>query len=265
MNKQLLRNVKILSTGSYLPNKILFNKDLEKLVNTNSEWIEETLGIYERRIADKAEFTSDLAAKAALNAIETSGLSINDIDLIIVATATPDRSAPSTAAIVQDKIKAYNAVAFDISAVCSGFLFAMSVASQYIASGVYNNVLVIGADTFSRITDWQRRDAVFFGDGAGAVILQHCDSNAGVIDSNIYSDGSMYDILYTDGGVSTNGKSGRVQMKGQEVFRRAIEKMSESVKQLLEVNGMSLSDIELKDIGEKLWQTVSQFAPLIQL
>ena len=160
--KQLVRDVKITGTGSYLPEKVVSNADLESKIDTNAEWIYANLGIKERRIAAENQATSDLAAAAAMNAVANAGLTVSDIDLIIVATATPDRLAPSTAAIVQDKIKAYNAVAFDIAAVCSGFLYGMSVASQYIATSVYDNVLVIGADTFSRITDWSRRDAVFF-------------------------------------------------------------------------------------------------------
>ncbi len=160
--KQLVRNVKIIGTGSYVPETVYTNEYLETILPTTSEWIFENLGIKERRIAAEDEATSDLAWKAGLKAIEHAGLTKDDIDLIIVATATPDRLAPSTACIVQDKLGAYNAVAFDISAVCSGFLFGMSVASQYIASGVYDNVLVIGADSFSKITDWTRRDAVFF-------------------------------------------------------------------------------------------------------
>ena len=160
--KQLVRNVKIIGTGSYVPDTIYTNEYLETFLPTSSKWIFDNLGIKERRIASEHEATSDLAWKAGENAIENAGLTKDDIDLIIVATATPDRMAPSTACIVQDKLQAYNAVAFDIAAVCSGFLFGMSVASQYIASGVYDNVLVIGADTFSKITDWKRRDAVFF-------------------------------------------------------------------------------------------------------
>ena len=159
--KQLVRNVKIIGTGSYLPETIYTNEYLEKILPTSSKWIFENLGIRERRITSNHEATSDLAWKAGLKAIENADLTKEDIDLIIVATATPDRLAPSTACIVQDKLKAYNAVAFDIAAVCSGFLFGMSVASQYIASGVYDNVLVIGADTFSKFTDWKRRDAIF--------------------------------------------------------------------------------------------------------
>jgi len=150
--KQYVRQVRITGTGSYTPETVYTNEYLETIIDTKAEWIESQLGIKERRIASPEQATSDLAANAAQRAIDNAGLTQDDIDLIIVATATPDRLAPSTAAIVQDKIQAYNAVAFDISAVGSGFLYAMSVASQYIASGVYDHVLVIGADTFSRIT-----------------------------------------------------------------------------------------------------------------
>lgn len=163
--KQLVRNVKIIGTGSYVPETVYTNEYLESIVPTSSQWIYENLGIKERRVAAPDQATSDLAAKAGQRALDDAGLKSEDVDLIIVATTTPDRKAPSTAAFVQHKLEANNAAAFDLAAVCSGFLFGMSVASQYIASGAYNNVLVIGADTFSKITDWSRRDAVFFGDG----------------------------------------------------------------------------------------------------
>jgi len=186
--RQFVRNVKIIGTGSYLPSRIYTNEYLEALVDTNDRWIQENLGIRERHIASDGETTSDLGAEAARKAMKDAGLGSDEIQLIIVATATPDRLAPSTAAILQDKIKAYNSVAFDIAAVCSGFLFGMSVASQFIAAGVYDNALVIGADTFSRITDWTRRDAVFFGDGAGAAVLSHTD-NDGFLAFRLYTDG----------------------------------------------------------------------------
>ena len=193
--KQIVRNVKITGTGSYTPEKIYTNKDIEKFVDTNDAWVYKNLGIKQRHIAAPNQSTSDLAAEAGIKAIENSSLSVEDIDLIIVATATPDRLAPSTAAIVQDKIKAYNAVAFDIAAVCSGFLYSMSVATQFIASGVYDNVLVIGADTFSKITDWKRRDCVFFGDGAGAAIFSSGNVNEGFQAFRLYTDGKVSGIL----------------------------------------------------------------------
>ena len=175
--KQLVRNVHIIGTGSYLPETVYTNEYLETISPTNAKWIEENLGIKERRIALPNQTTSDLAAEAGRKAIENAGLKSDDIDLIIVATATPDRLAPSTAAIVQDKLNAYNSVAFDLAAVCSGFLFGISTASQFIATGVYNNALVIGADTFSKIIDWSRRDCVFFGDGAGAAVLSNTETD----------------------------------------------------------------------------------------
>jgi 3-oxoacyl-[acyl-carrier-protein] synthase III len=251
--KQLVRNVKIISTGSYLPEKIYSNEYLETIIPTSSEWIYRNLGIKERRIAAQNEATSDLAFKAAINAIENSELTNDDIDLIIVATATPDRLAPSTACIVQDKLKAYNAVAFDISAVCSGFLYGMSVACQYIASGVYDNVLVIGADTFSRITDWSRRDAVFFGDGAGAAIISHSNVNSGFLAYRIFSDGrGKNNFTIPAGGSEFPANQSTVQkkmhffeMNGKAVFDTAIEVLPKAINQVLEDTGLSIDDIDL--------------------
>ena len=184
--KQLVRNVKIIGTGYYVPEKIYTNKFISTIVETDDQWIQQNLGIKERRIAAENEATSDLAAAAGIKAIEDAGFTPDEIDLIVVATSTPDRTAPSTACFVQHKLKAYNAVAFDIAAVCSGFLYGMSVASQYIASGVYDKVLVIGADTFSKITDWKRRDCVFFGDGAGAAVMTHCEEDQGFLAYRLY-------------------------------------------------------------------------------
>ena len=236
---------KIIGCGGYLPEKVLTNDDLAKFIDTSDEWIRTRTGIRQRHIAAEGEFTSHMAHKAALAAIKDANINSKDIDLIVVCSNTPDNSFPGIANKLQGYLDLGQVPSFDIQAICSGFIYGIHVVDSMIKSGKYKTVLLVCADKMSALLDWQDRSTcVLFGDGAGAVILQHCDSNAGVIDSNIYSDGSMYDILYTDGGVSTNGKSGRVQMKGQEVFRRAIEKMSESVKQLLEVNGMSLSDVD---------------------
>ena len=236
---------KIIGCGGYLPEKVLTNDDLAKFIDTSDEWIRTRTGIRQRHIAAEGEFTSHMAHKAALAAIKDANINSKDIDLIVVCSNTPDNSFPGIANKLQGYLDLGQVPSFDIQAICSGFIYGIHVVDSMIKSGKYKTVLLVCADKMSALLDWQDRSTcVLFGDGAGAVILQHSDSNAGVIDSNIYSDGSMYDILYTDGGVSTNGKSGRVQMKGQEVFRRAIEKMSESVKQLLEVNGMSLSDID---------------------
>ncbi len=236
---------RIIGCGGYLPEKVLTNDDLAKFIDTSDEWIRTRTGICQRHIAADDEFTSHMAHKAALAAVKDAKINLKDIDLIIVCSNTPDNSFPSVANKLQGYLNLQHIPSFDIQAICSGFIYGMHVADSMIKSGKYKTVLLVCADKMSSLLDWQDRSTcVLFGDGAGAVILQHCNSNAGIIDSNIYSDGSMYDILYTDGGVSMKGKSGTVQRKGQEVFRRAVEKMSESVKQLLESNGMSLSDVD---------------------
>ena len=252
--RQIIRNVKIIGTGSYVPEKIYTNKYLETIIPTNDEWIQSNLGIKERHIAADDETTSDLAAKAGLNAITDAGLNVENIDLIIVATATPDRKAPSTAAIVQHKIKAYNAAAFDIAAVCSGFLFAMSIGTQYIASGVYNNVLVIGADTFSRIVDWKRRDAVFFGDGSGAVVLTSANVTEGFLAYRLYTDSSHEHLGFT---IPAGGSEIPItpeileqglqyfQMDGKAVFNSATQALPKAIHQVLDDTGLCISDIDL--------------------
>jgi 3-oxoacyl-[acyl-carrier-protein] synthase III len=251
--KQLVRNVRIVGTGSYTPSKIITNEYLSEILPTSSIWIEENLGIKERRIAREDEATSDLAAEAAIKAIDNAGLKKDDIDLIIVATATPDRLAPSTAAIVQDKIEAYNAVAFDISAVCSGFLFGMSVASQFIAAGVYNYVLVIGADTFSKITDWTKREAVFFGDGAGAAVLSHANANEGFLAFRLYTDGrGKWNFTIPAGGSEMPASERTVkeklhyfQMNGKAVYEAGTEVLPKAINQVLTDAGLKISDIDL--------------------
>jgi 3-oxoacyl-[acyl-carrier-protein] synthase-3 len=249
--KQLVRNVKIIGTGSFVPEKIYTNKYLETIVETSDKWIQENLGIIERHIAADHEATSDLATHAAIKAIENSGLTKDDIDLIIVATATPDRLAPSTAAIVQDKLKSYNAVAFDISAVCSGFLYGMSVASQYIASGVYDNVLVIGADTFSKITDWTSRDCVFFGDGAGAAVFSSGNVNEGFLAFRLYTDGRGKSNYTIPAGGSempatvetVKNKLHYFQMNGRAVYETGTKVLPEAINQVLFDTGLSIDDI----------------------
>lgn len=252
--RQVIRNVKILGTGSYVPEKIYTNKFLETIVPTNDAWIQANLGIKERHIASKNETTSDLAAKAGMNAVINAGLTVDNIDLIIVATATPDRKAPSTAAIVQHKLQAYNAAAFDIAAVCSGFLFAMSIGTQYIASGVYNNVLIIGADTFSRIVDWTRRDAVFFGDGSGAAVLTSANVTEGFLAYRLYTDSSHDYLGFT---IPAGGSEIPItpeilerrlqyfQMDGKAVFNSATQALPQAIYQVLEDTGLSINDIDL--------------------
>ena len=249
--KQLVRNVKIIGTGSFTPEKVYTNEYLESIIPTNSDWIFNNLGIKERRIASDHEATSDLAVGAGKKAIQDSGLSRNDIDLIIVATATPDRLAPSTAAIVQDKLQAYNAVAFDISAVCSGFLYGMSVASQFIAAGVYDNVLVIGADTFSKITNWTSRDAVFFGDGAGAAVISHGNVNEGFLAFRLYTDGrGKWNFTVPAGGSEMPASIKTVeqglhyfQMDGRAVYETGTKVLPKAINQVLNDTGLMIDDI----------------------
>jgi 3-oxoacyl-[acyl-carrier-protein] synthase-3 len=201
---QVNRSIKIVGTGSAVPDRVVPNAELVERGHSNDIWIRENLGIAERRIAAPGQFTSDLAAEAARRAMEDAGIAPDDVDAIIVATATPDRSAPSTACIVQHKLGITNRCpAFDLSAVCSGFLYALSVGSQFIQSGIYTNVLVIGADTFSRITDWDRRDCVFFGDGAGAVVLKRVKTEDGFFCFELFADGSGQDNFTVHPGDTT--------------------------------------------------------------
>lgn len=252
--KQVVRNVKITGTGSYVPEMIYTNEYIESIIATNAQWIYENVGIKERHIASATQATSDLATEAGRLAIEDAGLQIQDIDLIIVATSTPDRKAPSTAAFVQHKLKAFNAAAFDVTAVCSGFLFGMSVASQYIASGVYNNVLVIGADTFSKITDWTRRDAIFFGDGAGAAVVSAGNATEGFLAYRLYTDTSHDMLGFTiPGGGSEipltpdniNDGTQYFQMNGKAVFASATQALPRAINQVLEDTGLTINDIDL--------------------
>lgn len=250
--KQIVRSVKIIGTGSYVPEKVYTNEYLETITPTNSQWVFDNLGIRERRIAEPDQPTSDLAAKAALKAIENAKLTVDDIDLIIVATATPDRLAPSTACFVQDRIKAYNAVCFDISAVCSGFLYGMSTAAQFIAAGVYDHVLVIGADTFSKIIDWTRRDCVFFGDGAGAAILTHTSDDEGFLAFRLYSDGrGKYNFTIPAGGSEMPASQKTIderlhyfQMVGREVYETGTKVLPQAILQVLKDAGMTIDDVD---------------------
>lgn len=251
--KQLVRNAHIIGTGSYAPETVYTNEYLESIAPTNAKWVEENLGIKERRIAKPDQSTSDLAAKAGMKAISNAGLSVDDIDLIIVATSTPDRLAPSTAAIVQDLIKAYNSVAFDIAAVCSGFLFGLSTAAQYIGTGIFNNALVIGADTFSKIIDWSRRDCVFFGDGAGAAVLTHTDSNHGFLAFRLYTDGRGKWNFTIPGGGSEFPMSHKnvdnglryFQMVGKAVYETGVQVLPIAIKQVLLDTGINIDEVDL--------------------
>lgn len=250
--KQKVRRAKIIGTGSFVPDQIYSNEYLASIVDTDADWIFQNLGIKERRIASSTQATSDLASIAAMKAISDAKLKVLDIDLIIVATATPDRMAPSTACFVQHKIQAYNAVAFDVSAVCSGFLYALSVATQFIASGVYNNVLCIGADTFSKIVDWNRRDCVFFGDGAGAAVLTHCSDNEGFWNFRLFSDGRGTEGFTIPAGGSELPASSETiaknlhtfKMDGKAVYNTATEVLPKAILSVLNDCKMSIDDID---------------------
>ena len=245
---------KITGTGSYLPEKILTNSDLERMVDTDDEWIVARTGIRERRIAGKHEATSDLACSAAEGALQSAGLSPEDLDLIIVATTTPDYPFPSTASLVQGKLGAKKAAAFDIQAVCTGFIYALATADQYIRSGMYRKVLVVGAEVLSRIVDWKDRSTcILFGDGAGAVVLEAEEGERGIVSSHLHADGTQYDLLYVPGGGSKNPvsrelvESGRhfIEMKGNEVFRIAVASLEGAVLEALDANGFKGDDIDL--------------------
>jgi len=240
-------NSKITATGSYLPSKILTNFDLSKIVETSDEWITERTGIKQRHIADDSQLTSDLAFNACQNLFKTTTLTPQDIDLIIVATTTPDLTFPSSACILQGKLQASKAFAFDIQAVCSGFIYALSIANSYISSGMVKNALVIGSETLTRIIDWSDRNTcVLFGDGAGAVLLQATENqNEGIISQSISSNGDLVSILKTNSGASLNQRSGFIEMQGKEVFKHAVEKMSNSVFTALSKANLKETDIDL--------------------
>jgi len=237
---------RILGTGSYLPARILTNADLEKLVETNDQWIVERTGIRERHIAAEDEFTSDLAAQAARAALEVAGLAPDDIDLLLVATTTPDLVFPSTACIVQSKLGMTNGrPAFDLQAVCSGFVYALSVADQFIKTGAARHVLVIGAETLSRITDWNDRgNCILWGDGPGAVVLG-ASAEPGIIATHIHADGRHKELLRTTSGPSTGMKEpALMRMEGNAVFKMAVNTLDRIVDETLEASGLQKSDID---------------------
>jgi 3-oxoacyl-[acyl-carrier-protein] synthase-3 len=243
-----LRSV-LQGVGSYLPERILTNAELAKRVDTTDEWIVERTGIRERRIAAEGEKTSDLACRAAVNALEGAGRDAKDIDLIIVATTTPDLTFPATAARVQAELGAGPGAAFDLQAVCSGFIFALATADNFLARGQAKRALVIGAETFSRIVDWEDRGTcILFGDGAGAVVLEAQENGAaparGLISTFIRTDGRMHDLLYVDGGPSQTQSVGKVRMLGNAVFRQAVEHISGAMLEACARAETSLDDVD---------------------
>ncbi len=240
---------RIAGTGSYLPEKTLTNADLEKMVDTTDEWIRSRTGIEERHIAADGEYTVDLAEKAAIKAMEAAGKTKDDIDLIIVATTTADRVFPSTACLLQKRLDIHGCAAFDIQAVCTGFVYALGVADKFIRSGSAKCALVVGAETCSRIVDWtDRNTCVLFGDGAGAVVLE-ASENPGILSTHLHADGEYEDLLNVDYGVSTAANliidgSGGIQMKGNEVFKMAVNTLGRIVDETLAFNNMEKSDID---------------------
>ncbi len=236
----------VLGVGGYLPDKILTNHELAKTVDTSDEWIRERSGICQRHIAAADEFTSDLGTHAAKAAIEHAGLTIENVDLIIVATTTPDLTFPSTATIIQEKLGMQHGAAFDIQAVCSGFIYALHIADAMIKAGPYKHILVIGAETFSRILDWDDRSTcVLFGDGAGAMLLGRSEtSERGIISNFIRSDGRYCDLLMVDGGPSRTQTVGHVRMVGNQVFRHAVKDIAIAMKECAAQIGIKPSDVD---------------------
>ncbi len=247
------RKVSIIGTGAYVPEKVLTNQDLEQIVETSDDWIYSRTGMRERRIADDSQAASDLGAEAAKKAIADAGISAADIDLIIVATLSPDMFFPSTACFVQDKIGAGNAYCYDLGAACSGFLYALDSARNQIISGAIDTALVIGAEKMSTFLDWEDRSTcILFGDGAGAAVLRAGGEGRGIMDSVMGSDGSLASTLWTPGGGSRNPmthemldqKQQYLKMEGREVFKHAVVRMGDTVLQALEKNKVSVDDIK---------------------
>ena len=236
----------ILGCGSYVPKRILTNNDLSKKMNTSDEWIYTRTGIKQRHIANNNQLNSDLGFEAAKRAIKNSKINTSDIDLVIVATSTPDHTFPSTAAKIQGKLDIKKGFAFDVQAACSGFIYAISIADNFLLNNQASNALVIGSEIFSRILDWNDRStSVLFGDGAGAVVLSNKKKmNSGIISTELYSDGRFYDLLYVNGGVASNQKAGYIKMKGKEVFKHAVKKVVSSIEFNLKKNKLKKDDID---------------------
>ena len=245
----LIRSV-IKGCGGYLPETVLTNRDLAKIVDTSDEWIVERTGIRERRIAAEGELTSDLGTAASELALERAGIDAKDIDLIVLATSTPDNTFPATAVSIQANLGIQHGAAFDLQAVCSGFVYALATADNFLKAGQSKRALVIGAETFSRILDWEDRGTcVLFGDGAGALVLEAQKLNGaglqrGIITSELRSDGRYKEKLYVDGGPSSTGTVGHLRMHGREVFRHAVTNISDIIGETLADSGYEASDID---------------------
>lgn len=246
-----MRRSVVAGVGRYLPERIVTNAELAETVDTSDEWIRERSGITQRHIAAEGEFTSDLATHAARHALESAEMPPDDIDLIVLATSTPDETFPASATVVQSKLGCVNgSMGFDVQAVCSGFVYALATADNFIKSGQVDTALVIGAETFSRILDWEDRGTcVLFGDGAGAIVLKAGEGagtsdDRGVLSTHLHSDGRLHDLLYVDGGPSSTGQVGYLRMEGREVFRHAVSKMSAVVLEALEATGLQAKDVD---------------------
>jgi len=240
----------VLGSGSYLPTRIVTNAELAETVDTNDAWIRQRTGIEQRHIAAEGEMTSDLALVAARRALAAAGIQADEVDLIVCATSTPDETFPATATRVQAGLGMTRGAAFDVQAVCSGFVYGLAVANNFLLSGQAKTALLIGAETFSRILDWtDRGTCVLFGDGAGALLLRAGEAagtnrDRGVLSTHIFSDGRHHDALYVDGGPSSTGTTGHLRMQGQEVFRHAVVRMAEAIDSALAANDLTPGDID---------------------
>src|SRR5690349_21580491 len=248
----MIQRSQVAGCGAYLPERIITNRELADRLDTSDEWIRQRTGIGERRVAAPGELTSDLAFRAAQRALASAGMTGGDLDLIVLATATPDNTFPATAAKVQARLEMKRGAAFDVQAVCAGFIFALSVADNALRLGQARTALVIGAETFSRILDWEDRGTcVLFGDGAGALVLKAVsgptDPSPGgrfILSNHLHSDGRQYDILYVDGGPSSTRATGFLRMQGREVFRHAVQHLSEVIDETLRANNLTGTDID---------------------
>ena len=241
---------RIIGSGAYLPKTVLTNADLAKRVDTSDEWIRERTGIRQRHVVAEGEKTSDLAVEAGRIALLDAGIDANELDLIIVATTTPDRTFPSTATLVQARLGMMHGAAFDVQAVCSGFIYGLSVADAFIKAGQARTILLIGAESMSRLLDWtDRTTCVLFGDGAGAVVISAAEgkgdnSDSGILNTKIFSDGRLQDMLYVDGGPSSTQTTGYLRMQGKEVFRHAVTNISAAIEASVKAAGLSIDDID---------------------
>lgn len=245
-----MRRSIITGTGSYLPERIMTNDELAQIVDTSDEWIVARSGIKQRHIAAEGELTSDLGTNAAKKAMAAAGVGPEDIDLVLLATATPDETFPATATTIQRKLGIRHGFAFDVQAVCTGFIYALATADNFIKAGQANRALVIGAETFSRILDWEdRTTCVLFADGAGAIVIEASEEEGtnqdrGILTSHLHADGEHHDLLYVDGGPSSTQTTGHLRMAGREVFKHAVTNLASVVGEALEATGLEADDID---------------------